>query len=62
METTLMTAKELSKEIPIGENKIRKLAKKYSDFPKLRTGNRTYFFKDEVMEWLKEMSKQGIRI
>lgn len=62
MEDSLMTAKELSEKIPIGEHRIRKLAKEYPDFPKLRAGNRMYFFKDEVLAWLKEMSKQGIRI
>ncbi len=62
MEATLMTAKELAGEIPLGEHKIRKLANKYPDFPKLRSGNRMYFFKDEVLAWLKVMSKQGIRI
>ncbi|MGI5949844.1 helix-turn-helix domain-containing protein [Peptoniphilus sp.] len=58
----LLTAKELAGEIPIGEHKIRNLANEYSDFPKLRVGNRMYFFKDEVIAWLKENSRQGIRL
>ena len=48
MDREIYTAKELAKVIPIGEHKIREMAKKYPSFPKLRVGNRTLFFKEEV--------------
>lgn len=62
MEATLMTAKELAREIPIGEHKIRSMAKKYPDFPKLRNGNRLLFIKEEVVDWLAKYSRQLIKI
>lgn len=62
MEATLMTAKELAKEIPIGEHKIRSMAKKYPDFPQIRNGNRRLFIKEEVEDWLRVYSRQGIRL
>lgn len=49
----LITAKELAKEIPLGEHKIRHLAKTYKDFPQIKSGNRRFFFLDEVVDWLK---------
>ena len=62
MDREIYTAKELAKVIPIGEHKIREMAKKYPSFPQLRVGNRTLFFKEEVEEWLRKSSKQGIRL
>ena len=62
MEATLMTAKELAREILIGEHKIRNMAKKYPDFPKLRNGNRLLFIKEEVVDWLAKYSRQGIKL
>lgn len=62
MDREIYTAKELAKVIPIGEHKIRAMAKKYPSFPKLRVGNRTLFFKEEVEEWLRKSSKQGIQL
>lgn len=62
MDKEIYTAKELAKVLPIGEHKIREMAKKYPSFPKLRVGNRMLFFKDEVEEWLRKNSRQGIRL
>lgn len=58
----LYTPKELAREIPVGEHKLRKLANTYPSFPKIRNGNRLLFFKDEVLDWLKKNSKEGLRI
>ena len=49
----LITAKELAKEIPLGGHKIRHLAKTYKDFPQIKSGNRRFFFLNEVVDWLK---------
>lgn len=64
MEAKLMTAKELVKDpdIKIGEHKLRSTAKKYSDFPQIRIGNRRFYIKDEVLNWLRTYSKQGIKL
>lgn len=58
----LLTAKELARELPIGEQKIRTLAKSLKDFPCIKCGCYTYYIKDQVEEWLREQSKNGIRI
>lgn len=58
----LLTAKELAREVPVGEHKIRSLARTFKDFPCIRNGTYTYFIKKDVEDWLKDMSKNGIRI
>lgn len=58
----LLTAKELAKEIPIGEHKIRSLARTVNDFPCIRNGAFTYFIKEQVEEWLEDQAKIGVKI
>lgn len=62
MEKVLYTPKELAREIPVGEHKLRKLANTYPSFPKIRNGNRLLFVKSEVEDWLTKQSRQGVRI
>ena len=58
----LLYADQLAAELEISPNLVRKLAKKYDDFPQLRNGNRRLFIKDEVVAWLKTNSAAGIRV
>lgn len=58
----LLYANELAAELEISPCVIRKLAKKYDDFPQLRNGNRRLFIAADVMAWLKANSTAGIRI
>lgn len=58
----LLYADQLAAELEISPNLVRKLAKKYDDFPQLRNGNRRLFIKEEVVDWLKTNSKAGIRV
>lgn len=58
----LLYADQLAAELEISPNLVRKLAKKYDDFPQLRNGNRRLFIKEEVVAWLKANSSAGIRI
>ncbi len=58
----LLYADQLAAELEISPNLVRKLAKKYDDFPQLRNGNRRLFIKEEVVDWLKTNSTAGIRV
>lgn len=64
MQVVLMTAKELAKDpdVKIGEHKIRSMAKEYKDFPQVRVGVRRFFIKEEVLEWIRRYSIQGIKL
>lgn len=46
-------AKEISKTVPIGLNKIYKLAKE-PGFPSIKIGGRFYVLIDKVNEWLEK--------
>ena len=61
-EVKFYTPKELAREIPIGEHKLRRLAREYESFPVIRNGNRLLLIKPEVEAWLIEMAKAGVRI
>ena len=58
----LLTAKDLAKEIPIGEHKLRLLARTFKNFPCIRNGSSTYFIKEQVEEWLEKQMSTGLRI
>jgi hypothetical protein len=58
----LLTAKELAREVPVGEHKIRTLARTFKDFPCIRNGTFTYFIKEDVEDWLKDQAKNGIKL
>lgn len=58
----LLTAKELAREVPVGEHKIRSLARTFKDFPCIRNGAYTYFIKKDVEDWLKDQAKNGVKI
>lgn len=60
--TKLYTAKDLAKELPIGEHKLRRLSKECLNFPCLKIGNRTLFTKEDVEAWLLSQAKMGVRI
>ncbi len=55
-------AKDLAKEIELGEQTIRRLAKTYEDFPQVRIGNRRLFQRDAVLRWLEKYSTSGVKL
>lgn len=51
----LMTAKEASKEYPIGESKFRELCRSTNlGFPSIQIGLRYYIIKDKLDDWLRD--------
>lgn len=51
----LITAKEASKEYPIGESKFRELCRSTSlGFPSIQIGCRHYIIKDKLDDWLRD--------
>lgn len=50
----LITAKEASKEYPIGETKFRELCRSTNlGFPSIKIGCRYYIIKDKLDDWLR---------
>lgn len=62
MDKFLVSAKELAKEIPIGEHKLRDLEKNNKTFPVIKKGNQLLFIKSEVEEWFRKYSWSDKRI
>lgn len=51
----LITAKEASKEYPIGESKFRELCRSTNlGFPSIQIGCRYYIIKDKLDDWLRD--------
>ena len=51
----LITAKEASKEYPIGEAKFRQLCRSTNlGFPSIKIGSRYYIIKDKLDDWLRD--------
>lgn len=56
----LLYAKDLAKEIALGEQTIRRLAKTCDDFPRVKIGGRTFYMKDEVLRWLQKCCRERV--
>ena len=51
----LITAKEASREYPIGESKFRQLCRSTNlGFPSIKIGSRYYIIKDKLDDWLRD--------